>query len=56
MTKYAKYVGRPLQTNVKLNTLTGYTIVGAVHVEDLGVATDTEKQEIETQLKKGVII
>lgn len=56
MTKYAKYVGRPLQTNVKLNTLTGFTIVGAVHVEDLGVATDTEKQEIETQLKKGVII
>ena len=56
LTKYAKYIGRPLQTNVRLNTLTGYTIVGGVHVEDLGTATDNEKSDIENKLRKGVII
>lgn len=56
ISKYAKYIGRPLQTNVKLNTLTGYTIVGGVHVENLGTATDNEKTDIENQLRKGVII
>lgn len=56
MTKYAKYIGRPLQTNVKLNTLSGYTIVGGVHIENLATATDNEKTDIENQLRKGVII
>ena len=56
LTKYAKYIGRPLQTNVKLNTLTGYTIVGGVHVENLPQATESEKQEIEKILRKGFII
>ena len=56
ISKYAKYIGRPLQTNVKLNTLTGYTIVGGVHIENLGTATDNEKTDIENQLRKGVII
>lgn len=56
ISKYAKYIGRPLQTNVKLNTLTGYTIVGGVHVENLDAATDNEKTDIENQLRKGVII
>lgn len=56
ISKYAKYIGRPLQTNVKLNTLTGYTIVGGVHIENLGTATDNEKADIENQLRKGVII
>lgn len=56
ISKYAKYIGRPLQTNVKLNTLTGYTIVGGVHIENLDTATDNEKTDIENQLRKGVII
>ena len=56
LTKYAKYIGRPLQTNVKLNTLTGYTIVGGVHVENLPQATESEKQEIEKILRQGFII
>ena len=56
ITKYSKYIGRPLQTNVKLNTLTGYTIVGGVHIENLGTATDNEKTDIENQLRKGVIL
>ena len=56
ISKYAKYIGRPLQTNVKLNTLTGYTIVGGVHIENLATATDNEKTDIENQLRKGVVI
>lgn len=56
ISKYAKYIGRPLQTNVRLSTLTGYTVVGGVHIEDLGTATDTEKIDIENKLRKGVII
>lgn len=56
LTKYAKYIGRPLQTNVKLNTLTGYTIVGGVHIENLPQATESEKTDIENKLRKGVII
>ena len=56
ISKYAKYIGRPLQSNVKLNTLTGYTIVGGVHIENLDTATDNEKTDIENQLRKGVII
>ena len=56
LTKYAKYIGRPLQTNVKLNTLTGYTIVGGVHIENLSQATESEKTDIENKLRKGVII
>ena len=56
LTKYAKYIGRPLQTNVKLNTLTGYTIVGGVHIENLPQATENEKQEIEKILRQGFII
>lgn len=54
--KYAKYVGRPLQENKKLNTLTGYTIVGGVHIEDITNATQNEKNEIESLLRKGIIL
>lgn len=54
--QYAKFIGRPLQKNVRLSTLTGYTVVGGVHIEDLGTATDTEKTDIENKLRKGVII
>ena len=56
ITKYSKYIGRPLQENKKLSTLTGYTIVGGVHIENLGTATDNEKTDIENQLRKGVIL
>ena len=54
--QYAKFIGRPLQKNVRLSTLTGYTVVGGVHIEDLGTATDIEKTDIENKLRKGVII
>lgn len=54
--QYAKFIGRPLQKNVLLSSLTGYTVVGGVHIENLGTATDNEKTDIERQLRKGVII
>lgn len=56
LTTYAKFIGRPLQKNVLLSSLTGYTVVGGVHIENLGTATDTEKTDIENKLRKGVII
>ena len=56
ISKYAKYIGRPLQTNVVLNTLFGYTIVGGVHVENLPIATESEKNEIDSLLRKGVLL
>ena len=54
--QYAKFIGRPLQKNVLLSSLTGYTVVGGVHIENLGTATDNEKTDIENKLRKGVII
>ena len=54
--KYAKYIGRPCQETRTLNDLFGYTIVGGVHVENLPTATENEKTEIESLLRKGVIL
>lgn len=39
-----------------LGSLTGFTMVEAVHVENITGATDTEKQMIEDLLKRGVIL
>ena len=54
--KYSKYIGRPLQENYTLNELNGYTIVGGVHVENIGLATEKEKTEIEKTLRSGFIL
>ena len=54
--KYSKYIGRPLQENYTLNELNGYTIVGGVHVENIGLATEEEKTEIEKTLRSGFIL
>ena len=54
--KYAKYIGRPLQENYTLSELNGYTIVGGVHVENIGLATEEEKTEIEKTLRSGFIL
>lgn len=54
--KYSKYIGRPLQENYTLNELNGYTIVGGVHVENIGLATEEEKTEIERTLRSGFIL
>lgn len=54
--KYSKYIGRPLQENYTLNELNGYTIVGGVHVENIGLATEEEKTEIEKTLRSGFVL
>lgn len=52
---YKKYNGRPLNFEYKLNTLSGYTEVSDIHLEDIDAMQD-EKSNIETLLKNGVII
>ena len=54
--KYSKFIGRPLEINTTLNKLKGYTIVGGVHIENLPNATENEKNDIDSLLRKGVII
>lgn len=53
---YSKLVGRPLMKNKFLKDLKGFTKVSACHIEDLGNATDEEKQQTLTLLQDGVII
>lgn len=47
--------GRPLNQNRVLGNISGYTVVGDVHIEN-EEGTITENQEIETLLKGGVIL
>ena len=49
------YIGKPLNQEVELNTLSGYTQVSDIHLEDIDAMQD-EKSNIETLLKNGVII
>ena len=53
---YNKYYGFPSNTAVSLKSCLGYTKVKEVHVENINNATITEKNEIESLLKSGVII
>lgn len=53
---YSQFYGFPANATVKLGTCKGYTRVKSVHVDSIGVATDTEITEIEALLKQGVII
>ena len=53
---YNKYYGFPSNTAVSLKSCLGYTRVKEVHVENISNATITEKNEIESLLKSGVII
>lgn len=57
-TEYLKLYGGPLQKIKPLSEVFGYTIIDKVHVEgkDFILATETEKNEIETLLKSGVIL
>lgn len=52
---YNKFVGYPSNITALLSTLTGYTQIESVHLENIS-ATQTELAEIETLLKEGVII
>lgn len=52
---YAKLYGRPSMKYEILGDLNGFTIVSNVHIENIPTATSTELDEIEMQLKSGVI-
>ena len=54
--RYAEFYGFPANMTVILGSCKGYTRVKSVHIDSIPVATDTEKSEIETLLKQGVII
>ena len=53
---YAHLVGRPSQFDGKLSELTGYTEVGACHMEGFSKATAPEINEIENTIKSGIIL
>mgnify|MGYP006967127263 CR=1 FL=1 len=54
--QYPHYTGIPANHTTKLKNASGYVRVKEVHVEDISVATDEEKQMIEAALKTGVIV
>ena len=53
---YNQFYGFPSNVTVTLGVCHGYTQVKSVHIDSIPVATDTEKSEIETLLKQGVVI
>ena len=52
---YESLIGRPYQTTAPLGSQTGFVKVREVHLDGI-TATEVEKEEIESLLKKGVII
>lgn len=53
---YRHYNGQPLCDSRILKNIHGYTLVGAIHVENLGNAVADEKEEVENILRSGVIL
>lgn len=53
---YNQYKGYPSNITAALSSLSGYTEIEHIHLTGIDGATDTELTEIETLLKKGVII
>ena len=53
---YNQYKGYPSNITAVLSSLSGYTEIEHIHLTGIDGATDTELTEIETLLKKGVII
>lgn len=52
--EYAHTYGKPLYKERVLSTLKGYTVVDEIHLEQLPNATQSEIDEIESLLKRGV--
>lgn len=52
---YHLYYGLPSHVSVLISSLTGYTRVKSVHIDDVSSATDEEKRMIESILKNGFI-
>lgn len=55
-TNFKKIKGYQSNMTQKLSQLSGYTEVDFIHLEGISGATDSELEEIESLLKKGVII
>ena len=53
---YSKYVGYPSYITYTLIELEGYTKIDSIIDNQIGQATDSEKEEIERLLKEGVIL
>lgn len=53
---YAKLYGYPCEQYLFLRTLTGFTKIRNVHLENFNTATQSELTEIESLLKSGVIL
>lgn len=53
---YGTYEGLPSNITSILGDLSGYTVVESVHIDDIPLASDNEKEEIERLLKEGVIL
>lgn len=53
---YAKLYGKPLNKYMDLSSLTGFTILGEVHIEDIGSITSTEFAELYNILTTGFIL
>lgn len=53
---YNEFYGVPSNNTVPLGNCSGYTRVKSVHIDNISKATDTEKTEIETLLRQGVVI
>lgn len=53
---YNQYYGYPTNKTVSIGSCKGYTRIKSVHIDTIARATDSEKTEIETLLKQGVII
>ena len=52
---YSKYYGKPLNQRYKLSDLSGYTIVKEIRLNNV-TATDTEKADIDSLLKNGIVL
>ena len=52
---YFKLYGKPLNKVVKLNTLSGFTTIDEIHLENIK-CNESEKNEIYSLLKNGVIL
>lgn len=53
---YSQFYGYPANKTAVLGTCKGFTRVKSIHIDSIARATDSEKTEIETLLKQGVII
>ena len=54
--EFVKMVGKPCHRFYSLRKLSGFTQIGDIHLDGFATATDSEKAEIESILKTGIIL